>query len=78
MSSTVLTVALSAASDLVTATAAVPDADPSRPTSTAPEPCGASPAANLATVEPWLPASSPSAPPVTISAVLAAPTRSVP
>ncbi len=38
-----LTAELSAASDLATATAAVPEAEPSRPASTVPEPCGASP-----------------------------------
>ena len=57
-SSTVLTAPFSPASDLVTATAAVPDAEPSRPATTVPEPCGARPAANRATVAPWLPASS--------------------
>src|SRR5690606_9045447 len=74
MSSTVLTASERAASALVTATAATPDADPSRPVSTVPDPWGDNPAANRATVAPRLPASSPSGPPVTISAVSAAST----
>ena len=36
-----------------------PMAEPSRPATTVPAPCGARPAARRATVAPWLPASSP-------------------
>ena len=56
-SSTVLIAAAMPASARVTATAAPPVAEPSRPASRVPEPCGASAAENRATLTPWLPAS---------------------
>ncbi|CNH72284.1 Uncharacterised protein [Mycobacterium tuberculosis] len=72
-SSTVLIAAAMPASARVTATAAPPAAEPSRPASSVPEPCGASAEENRATVTPWLPASWGSPPPVTTIAALAAP-----
>ena len=51
-SSTVLTVLARASSERVTAIAAVPEAEPSRPASTVPAPCWARPPENRATVAP--------------------------
>src|SRR6516162_7665770 len=72
MSSTVLIAEDMPGSARVTATAAPPVAEPSCPASGVPEPCGASAAAHLATLTPWLPASCGSEPPVMTSAAFAA------